>query len=388
VRLGVYADLVYRRSGEIVSTDLAFVRFISALGPRLGELVVFGRLDPSPGVAAYALPDDDVRFVALPHYPRVRAIGSLLRSARRARRAFAAELPSVDAVWLFGPHVLSLAFARAARRAGVPVVLGIRQDFPAYIAQRLPSRRWLWAVPVAHALERCFRLLSRRFATVVVGDELARQYAGGRAPLLATGFSLVHAADLVDPDDALARSWTGQLRLLSVGRLDPEKNPLLLADVMDALRGTHAGWHLSIAGDGPLAAALERRVDELSLGSSVTLLGDVPYGPKLRELYRSSHAFLHVSLTEGVPQVLFEAQAAGLPIVATDVGGVSGALRRGEAGLLVPPSDPVAASAALERLRADEALRRRLVHAGLELVAGETVEAQLDRLEDFFRSVS
>ena len=91
----------------------------------------------------------------LPHYPRVTHVGGLLRSFRRARRAFAAELERLDAVWLFGPHPLALEFARIARARGKPMFLGIRQEFPQYIGNRLPSRAWGWAVPVAHA--RCIR---------------------------------------------------------------------------------------------------------------------------------------------------------------------------------------------------------------------------------------
>ena len=122
-------------------------------------------------------------------------------------------------------------------------------------------------------------------------------------------------------------------------------------------------------------------VAAIGLGSAVDLLGYVPNGPALWELYRSAHAFLHVSLTEGLPQVLYEAYAAGLPVVATDVGGVRAAV--GEAGLLVPPDDADAAAAALERLRDDEELRGRLVDASLERARAETIEAQLDRIAAF-----
>jgi glycosyltransferase involved in cell wall biosynthesis len=95
-----------------------------------------------------------------------------------------------------------------------------------------------------------------------------------------------------------------------------------------------------------------------------------------------------MSLTEGLPQVLYEAQAAGLPIVATDVGGVGAALRRGELGLLVPPSDPEAAARGLERVRDDAALRVWLIRSGLEAVRHETLEAQLDRLAEFVRAAA
>ena len=383
-RLGVYADLVYRREGETLSTDRAFIHFVTGLAPLVDELVLFGRLDPQPRRSPYALPSEGVRLVALPHYPSLTDIVGMLRSLRGARAAFASELPALDAVWLFGPHPLAEVFARAASRSGKAVFLGVRQDLPEYIANRLPSRRWLWAVGAARALDRSFRRRARTTPTVVVGEALARRYARGSAPVLATGFSLVRERDLVPLDEALAKPWTGELRIVSVGRLDPEKNPLLLPEILADLRH-RADWRMLVAGDGPLADEVARRASELGVRDSLELLGYVPNGPRLWELYRSSHAFLHVSLTEGLPQVLFEAQAAALPIVATDVGGVAAALADGEAGLLVPPNDARAAAAALERVRDDD-LRKRLVTAGLEHARRETLEAQLERVLDFFQS--
>lgn len=386
MRLGVYADLVYRSDGETLSADRAFVNFVTGLPPRVEELVLFGRLDPVPGRSPYAVPKDGIRFVPLPHYTSVFAVPQVVRSLPGSYAAFAAELARLEAVWLFGPNPASLVFAQIARRRGTPVFLGVRQDYPEYIRNRLPNRRWLWALGAAHALERGFRRLAREAPTVVVGEELARRYGRGAAPVLATGFSLIRASELVPPQRALARAWDGELRILTVGRLDPEKNPLLLAEVAARLRAREPRWRLAVAGDGPLRAALAARAAELGVSDAVDLLGYVPNGPPLWERYRASHAFLHVSWTEGLPQVLFEAQAAGLPIVATDVGGVRAALGDGGSGLLVPPGDAEAAASALERLRADDTLRGRLVAAGHETAKRETMDAQLDRVAEFFRS--
>ena len=386
MRLGVFADLVYRRSGQTISTDLNFIQFIAGLAGEIDELVVFGRLDPEPGRGPYVLPAEGVRFVPLPYYRRVTSAGQVLRSTRTAGRVFAAELDRLDAVWLFGPHPWSFAFALAARRRDKLVVLGVRQEYGSYIANRLPSRRWLWAVPVAHGLERAYRLLGRRLPAVVVGEKLGRMYGAGRAPVLATGFSLVRAADLVTLEEALARSWEGDLRLLSVGRIDSEKNPLLMVEVLAALRERSPRWRLTVAGDGPLVEALGERARELGVGDALDLAGHVRHGHELTKLYRSHLAFLHVSLTEGVPQVLFEAQAAGLPIVATDVGGVREALGGGSGGLLIPPRDRDGAVRALERLRDDEGLRGNLIRTGLEQVSEETTERQLERLKRFLEA--
>jgi glycosyltransferase involved in cell wall biosynthesis len=193
----------------------------------------------------------------------------------------------------------------------------------------------------------------------------------------------VERSDVVALDAALAKSWSGTWTVLSVGRLDPEKNPLLLLDVAERLRDHDARWRLVIAGDGPLRPELERQIQQRRLANVVELLGEVPNGTELWGLYRRCQAFLHVSLTEGLPQVLFEAQAAGVPIVATDVGGVRAALLNGTTGLLVPPRDAPAVVTALRRIAESAEMRRQLIVAALEHVADHTLEAQLDRITAF-----
>jgi glycosyltransferase involved in cell wall biosynthesis len=92
---------------------------------------------------------------------------------------------------------------------------------------------------------------------------------------------------------------------------------------------------------------------------------------------------VHVSLTEGTPQVLVEALASGTPVVGTDVGGVRRALDGGRAGILIPPSDRDALTAAIGRVGRDPALRERLVSAGLELARGRTLESEAARVAAF-----
>lgn len=387
LRLGVYSDLVYRRDGDVLSTRRAFIRFVTALAPHVEELVLFGRLDPQPGRFDYELPARHVRLAPLPHYENARRLFQMARAMRGSLRAFRAELPGLDAVWVFGPQPLAIAFALVARRRGVPVVLGVRQDYPAYIEGRLPSRRWAWAVPVARLLDGAFRRLGRRSPAIVLGHELELAWSGG-APVLNTGFSLVTAADIRSPDAALAAGWDDDIRILSVGRLDAEKNPMLLLDVLAELRSTDPRWRMTIAGDGPLRATLEARATELGLGDAARFAGEVPNGPELWGLYRSCDVFLHVSFTEGLPQVLFEAQAAGLPLVATAVGGVAAALGDGEAGLLIPPADRDAAVHALRRLADDADLREHLVRAGHASVRNETLEAQAERVVRFIEAAA
>ena len=384
-RVGVFSDLLYRRDDDGLSTHQAFIRFVTALPPRVDEVVLFGRVRPEPERSHYAIPEAGVRFVELPYYPRITSVGGQLRAYRRARRIFLAELDALDLVWIFGPHPVAVALARAAQRNGTPVVLGVRQDYPSYIRHRLPSRAWAWAVPVATGLERAFRRMARRNPSVALGRELARSYAPG-APVLETGFPLISADELSELDAALARPWSGRLEVLSVGRVEAEKNPLLLAEIASELRKRSDQWRLSVVGDGALLETLRRRIETDELEALVKLKGYVANGPELWNEYRRANVFLHVSRTEGLPQVLAEAQAAGLPIVATAVGGVPGAIEHGATGLLVPPDDAAAAVEALERIRLDETLRGTLIEESLRRARGQTMEAQLERVAAFLRS--
>jgi len=232
----------------------------------------------------------------------------------------------------------------------------------------------------ADVLEGIWRLLARRHAVVVVGPELEHKYRRSRS-VLSTTVSLVSERDLVAPADVAARAYDGELTVLTVGRIDTEKNPLLLAEVLAALLAAGRSWRLVICGDGPLRGALEARLAELDLLDRVELPGYVPIDDGLLDLYRSSHAFLHVSWTEGFPQVLIEAFASRLPTVATAVGGVPAAADG--AALLVAPGDAAAAAAALERIVADADLRERLIDAGFERARADTLEAASARVVRF-----
>jgi glycosyltransferase involved in cell wall biosynthesis len=373
VRLGIYCDYSYRRdeTGGLWA-ELAFVRFLVAVAGRFERVTLVGRLDPAPGPWHHAVPPD-VDFEPLPHY---RSLASPLEPARAlvtSLRRFWRLLDRIDAVWLLGPHPLAVAFALLAALRRRPVALGVRQDLAAYLRNRHPR------APALHAagalLEGAFRLIARRCAVVVVGSAMAERYGRARR-LLPTGISLVSERDVAPaaPD----RRWDGELRVLSVGRLDAEKNPLLLADVLARLGPR---WRLVVCGDGPLREELAARLRALGVADRAEAVGYVPLEAGLLDLYRSSHLLLHCSWTEGVPQVLYEAFAQRLPIVATDVGGVRDAAEG--AALLVPPGDADAAARALEALAADDRLREQLVEAGAARARDHSLEASSDRVARF-----
>lgn len=376
MRLGVYTDYVYRQVDGVVYAERAFALFLAELSRGVDELVLLGRLDPTPGTWNYRVPAD-VRFVGMPHYASLadpRQVRTWLSALRRFRR----ELRALDAVWLLGPHPLAIAFAGVALSTGRQPILGVRQDLPEYTRSRHPGRRFVLAA--AWALESAFRVLARVCPVVVVGPQLARNYRRARY-LHVTTVSLIRDADIVPESAALARDWQETIEAFSVGRLDAEKNPLLLADILAALRHEDPRWRLTICGDGPMRAQLESRLEELGVADGTRLLGYVPIDDGLLEVYRASNVFVHVSWTEGFPQVLVEAFAAGLPVVATAVGGVP-ALAEGRARL-VAPGDGDAIVRELRDLADDSDMRAAMVRDGLQFASTITLEAEATRLLAF-----
>ena len=366
--------------GEQISVDRAFLLFACEVGRHFERLVLFGRTVRSSTPADYVLPRE-TELAELPHYSNLRHIPEVVSATAGTVRGMWRGLSRVDCVWVQGPHPFAVVLVALAAARRKRVVLGVRMESVQYYRSRLPSRRWAPALAPIVAIDRAYRLLARRLPTTVVGADLARRYGGERPSLLNMTVSLIRERDLVTT--LPAGRPPGTVELLTVGRLEPEKNPLLLIEALHRLELEAPGrYRLTWVGRGELEDAVRRRVGELGLSERVRVLGYVPFGPELLDLYRRAHAFVHVSRTEGVPQVLIEALASGTPVVATDVGGVRELLDDGRAGMLVPPDDVDALVAALRRI-VEEEPRRALATRGLEIARELTLERQAERVARF-----
>jgi glycosyltransferase involved in cell wall biosynthesis len=375
LRLAVYTDYAYHRGDGGLYAERAFALFINELAQHVDQLTLMGRVHPDSGGGRYQI-DPAVRFVELPFYEALTSPAQSLRQMVASLRHSARVVDDVDAVWLLGPHPLAMLFAAQAALRRRRIVLGVRQNLRAYVRSRHPHRRWIWAA--GHVMEGMWRLIGRRTAVIVVGPELEEQYRDARR-LLGVAISLVRADEVVDGERPLPQDE--EIRVLSVGRLETEKNPLLLADILERLNRGERAWRLVVCGEGPMEEDLRRRLEELGVADRCDLLGYVPFGEALSRTYRSSDLLLHVSWTEGLPQVLFEAFAAGLPVVATDVGGIRAAV--GDATVLIPPGDADAAADALRALVDDDERRAALVQRGLTHAREHTIEAETLRVAHF-----
>lgn len=178
----------------------------------------------------------------------------------------------------------------------------------------------------------------------------------------------------------------GEFVWLAVGRLDvPKDYPTMIA-AFAQVAGKHPDARLLIAGDGPLRFDLEAAVSRMDLGDRVQLLGnrrDVP------DLMSAADGYAMSSAWEGMANVLLEASATGLPVVATDVGGNPEVVLDGVTGYLVPPKDPEALARAMLRIMDLSAEQRSAMSSAARnrIVAEFSLDHVVDLWEHLYREL-
>lgn len=262
----------------------------------------------------------------------IRSPRSLWRATFGLARLLKQKQPHLLQTFLFHAN---LAGRVAARLARVPVVVcGLR------VAERrnrwrLRLDRWTdWLVnrhvcvsqAVADFSQRESRLPARKLVVIPNGVDFERFHEAEPASLSRFGIP------------------AGAKVLLTVGRLDPQKAPLELVRIFAELAAAHPDWHLLLVGDGPLRADLRHLIEIDGLAGRVHPAGwqaDVP------EIMRACDLFVLNSRWEGMPNVVLEAAAAGLPVIATRSEGVAEIIESGASGVLVEVDQPQALRAAL-----------------------------------------
>ncbi|MCS7054563.1 MAG: glycosyltransferase family 4 protein, partial [Thermoflexales bacterium] len=173
--------------------------------------------------------------------------------------------------------------------------------------------------------------------------------------------------------------------VLTLARLAPNKGHRYLVEAMPEVIRSFPHTHFIFAGVPDEQPALERLAETLNVRSHVHILG---FRSDTLRLLAASDAFVLPSLGEGLPLSVIEALAAGLPVIATWVGGIPEIVCHGENGLLVPPADAAALrSALLNVLSLDEATRARWRVAAHQTAGHFTAEAMAARMLDVYRSV-
>lgn len=246
-------------------------------------------------------------------------------------------------------------------RYSLPAGLAIRNPAMVHTVHNLAAKETDFTGRLLHRIA-----FGRRVSAVAVGEEVRRSYREwyGAEPEATIRNGIDTAAYFRPGTRQRWRAGHGfqddDFLVVSVGRLDPQKNPLGLIDAFELAFRDDPRGHLLLAGGGSLREAAEQRAAERGVGARVHFLG---VQPEIAGVLAASDLFALFSDWEGTPLAVMEAMAAGLPVVATAVGGVLELVSDGKTGLLAPAGDTRAMAGALSRLAADPGMRTAMAAA-------------------------
>jgi glycosyltransferase involved in cell wall biosynthesis len=387
IRLAILDDNPFVRTadGSVHPVAALFHRFVEAVvaaGPFAAAAYLAPVRDLAGGAPEPRLGPVDARrltVVATAPFEGIAGyVGSAPRLIRRNWGVIRDAIRDADLVWIKAPASNAPLAAIACRRAGVPrftwvagsardVVRGQDRGGVARLAAGAGAIVYDATTRLLEATGPAVRLDDRLFTSVVTPAEVA-----------ATRERRREAGTALPPSDELRIAWAG--------RMAPEKGVDDLLDAAAALVGRGRNIRLDLLGDGAARPGLEARAAGLGLDGRVRWHGYVGDRAGYLDALRSADMFVLPSRAEGVPKVVVEAMAAGLPVVATDVGSVAAVLDSGRLGRLVPPASPEALASALAELADDPIARADLSAAGLDFAADHTIEAQAERLVAWLRT--
>jgi len=283
---------------------------------------------------------DFLQAAGVPYRP----LRSLHRSIHPIRDLLAARELAV-AVREFKPDLISVHTAKAgwigravAARLGIPAIY-TPHGWP--IGDRMGARAGV-------LFEWAERVASGWTSAIICVCESERNLALHKRVARADRLHVVHNGVPDIPARLRADVTAVPPRIVSVARLELPKDPTTLLRALETLRSQP--WELDLVGDGPLEPELRRLAASLGIADRVRFIG---YVRDPAEVLARAQLFVLSSRSEGFPRSVLEAMRAGLPVVASAVGGIPEAVTDGIEGLLVPRGDPRALAAALSELLAD-----------------------------------
>lgn len=294
-------------------------------------------------------------------------VGMVLRLARLIR----AERP--DLVHLHSRRGADTWGGLAAKLAGVPCVLSRRVDNPeSRLAVALKYRLYDHVITISEGIRQV--LLSEGLAPAKVS---CVRSAVDATPYLAPVDRAAFRAEFGLPADALVAGVVAQLI--------PRKGHRYLLAALPALLTRHPRLQVLIFGQGPLEAELRAEVDAAGLAGAVRFTG---FRHDLPRWLGGLDMLVHPADMEGLGVSLLQASAAAVPIVTSRAGGLPEAVQDGVTGILCPPGDVAALTAAIDRFAGDAALRARFGAAGRARILAEfSIDAMVDGNLRVYRQV-
>ncbi len=347
---------------DVGGAERMFVELVTRLDRRRWEPRVFCLSGPGALVERLQASNVPVTCLGAKNARNLGVIWQLARELKKFR-------PALIQNFLFHANLVG---RMAAWWARVPhVVCGIR------VAERR-SRVPLWLDRLTQGFVDHNVCVSRRVA------EFSIHHSGLKASkvsVIQNGVDAQRFAAATAVDRA-SLGLTASPLVLFVGRLDSQKAPFVLLEAFERLVARHADWQLLFVGEGPLRLAIADWIAEHRLQSSIHLAG---WRSDVAELLKTADVLVLPSLWEGMPNIVLESMASGLPVVVSRVEGTEELIRDGETGLLTSPGSVEELEQRIEQILMGRDFSTSLANAAQQTIfKGFTLEAMVSSYEQLY----
>jgi len=363
--------------GSLWESEGSFARYVDSLAPFFDEVVLAVPVFDTPQPSGSRVRAANVTLAPLPYFPGPRQFYPMLPSMLGRLRSWVRRC---DVVHLRVPTPAAIFAFRMAQAQHKPTFLLVVGDYEALLPHLgyRGLKKILFSRYVAFE-EWALRHMTARALTFANGAALRAKHESNTVRVHETKTTTLGLEDIATRADTCGGP---RVRLLTVSRIDPRKGLRTLPAVVKDVQ--RAGYDVTADVIGPTVGLIGRsehdaitaEAERLNVADRVHVRGPMALD-QLMPLYRDFDIFvLPTRPGEGIPRVLLEAMANGLPVVTTEVSGIASLISEGENGLLVDEGSPAAMTSAVLRLIREPALRQRLIAGGYATARAHTLERQ------------
>ena len=311
-----------------------------------------------------------IKSLGIPLWHMARALG---RAGRARQIASLLRSEKIQIVHGWDLHTNAYAVV-AGRLAGIPLCLGsMRLNYELLADNKFV--RWIG-----------YRGLDFLIANSAIAADQVREFRLTRAPIRVVSNGVHIPRQVSQAERSRLKTELGfsdaHLLMGSIGRMDSNKNHAMLLQIFAVLMEKWPALRLVIIGDGPLKSQLAAMAEQLGVAQKVCLPGSIPQAARYLQ---AMDVFCLSSHTEGMPNVIMEAAAAGVPVVSTTCGGSVELIECGVTGFLVSLNDAASMAKRIELLLANEEQRRSIGQAGREkMCRAFSIQAMVNRMTQVY----
>jgi glycosyltransferase involved in cell wall biosynthesis len=334
---GYFTEGVYYKNGtgEVYTSDI-FITFFQKLNLNK-EITALGRLAKQEFSPKYQL-KKDINFVSISYYKSLRSLiitlpFYILRNAKK----IILFIQRIDLLFVSASGPISILLLWLMKIKRKKNFLFIRQDTRELIKAKYHDS----FIPklIANWIESSIEKIVKKNNNVTIftfGDDIFSRYSKISNFVIPVADSRFENSQIISPIELFTNKESYK-NLLYVGRLAKGKGLEFLIETLYEL--PIKKFKLTIIGDGNIKNDLISLVKKLNLIEKVVFKGYIPFGKRLLKEYSSNDVLIFPSFSEGLPQVVLEAMARGVIVIATRVGGLTNLIKDGENGFLFEPGD-------------------------------------------------